>query len=267
MNENQPKRQLNYDDILCAEEETSAIARIKIEKWFIKFDQLINLLLKLNYYFDITKSATEETSENWLFAFANGKYYEAPYSLHVCHSLMKKGHYLNAMIQLRSLLDYFVSCRYFHKNPQHIMPYRKGQKCLIKGKEIWLGTSQIYGYFSEDFYDRYYGDMLSCLSHGKVGPEIYRIGRSDPNESRVVLVPEFNLQHSFVIINHLIPIFYGYLVHWEVFFEGWMKSLPTELEKERIEEIAWLKKQHQKEKHPPQSADWIEGIDKVIGIS
>lgn len=147
------------------------------------------------------------------------------------------------------------------------MPYRNGQKCLIDGKEKWLGTSQIYGCFSEDFYDHYYGDMLSCLNHGKV-TEPYRIDRSNPLEARIILVPEFNLRHSFSIINHLVPIVYGYLSHWGVFFEGWTNQLPSELEKERVETVAWLKKHHQqqKEKHP-ESAAWVEGINRVIGIT
>ena len=262
------KRLLNYLDILRAEIVTSEISRKEIGNWFLKFEQLIDLLLKLNYYFDNKKSAAEETPKNGLFSFANSKYFEAPQSLHVGHSLMEKGHYLNAMIQLRSLLDYFVSCRYFYNNPQHILPYRKGEKCLINGKEKWLGTSQIYGSFSEEFYGRYYGDMLSCLSHGKSGPEIYRIDRSNPREPRVILVPEFNLRYAFSIINHLVPIVYGYLSHWGILFEGWTKQLPAELEKELLETMAWLKKHHQQqEKNHPESAEWVQGINKIIGIS
>jgi hypothetical protein len=262
------RRLLNYRDILRAEEVTAAIAREKIGDWFDKFEQVNNLLLKLNYYFDNAKSATEETSRNWLFSFAQGKYLEAPHSLHVCNSLMERGHYLNAVIQLRSMLDFFVSCRYFHNNPQHLIPYKKSQKRQIEGKEIWLGPSQIYGYFSKDYYDRYYGDMLSCLSHGKIGTEIYRIDRSNPLEARVILVSEFNLIHSFTIINHLVPIMYGYLSHWEIFFENWTKPVPPELENERIDMVKWLKKLHQEQKEKfPGSTDWVDGINKIIGIT
>lgn len=147
------------------------------------------------------------------------------------------------------------------------MPYRKRQKCLIDGKEKWLGTSQIYGYFSEDFYDRYYGDMLSSLSHGKIGTEIYRIDRNS-EEANVILVPKFNLKHSFSIINHIVPIVYGYLSHWRILFEGWTKELSSELENECVVTISWLKGHHHKLKENyPESADWVEGINKIIGIS
>lgn len=181
---------------------------------------------------------------------------------------MERGYYLNSLIQLRSLLDYFVSCRYFHYHPQYIIPYRKGQKCLIDGKERWLGTSQIYGYFSKDFYDRYYGAMLSCLSHGKVGSSIYRIDRTNPQEARVILVPEFNLRYSFSIINHIIPIVYGYFSNREIFFKGWIKALPVELEEECAVTMAWLIEYHKKQiANYPESKNWGHGINKVIGIS
>lgn len=180
---------------------------------------------------------------------------------------MEQGHYLNAMIQLRSLLDYFVSCRYLYNHPQHVIPYRKKQKCMIGGEEKWLGTSQIYRYFSKDFYDRYYGDMLSSLSHGKVGPSIYRVDRSNPFGARVIMVPEFNLKHSFSIINHLIPIVYGYLSHREMFFKERLKKLPTDLEEECKSTMGWLIECHwkQAEQHP-ESKEWVEGINKLIGI-
>ena len=259
---------MKHADIIHAEKVTAARSRQEIGNWLEKFEYLINLLLKLNYFFKINLPVEDDNPDDWFFAFAYEKYLEAPYSLHVCNSLMEQGHYLNAMIQLRSLLDYFVSCRYLHKHPQHVIPYRSGQKCLIEGKKGWLRTSQIYKYFSESFYDSYYGDMLSCLSHGKVGLEIYRIDRSNSKEARVILVPEFNLRHSFSIINHLVPMIYGYLSHYLEFFDVRLKEIPLELNKERIMMADWLKDQHMKrsEKHP-ESNVWTEGMNCIIGIS
>ncbi len=258
---------MNYKDILRAEILTAERTRNEMGKWFVKFEQLMDILIKLNYYYSDTESATDETPENCFFAFANGKYLEAPHSIHVCHSLMEKGHYLNAMIQLRSVLDYFVSCRYFHNNLQHITPYRKEERCLIGGKKKWLGTSEIYGFFSKDFYDRYYGNMLSKLSHGKTGTAIYRIDLSNSQEPRIIMVPEFNLNHVALIINHIVPVIYGYLSHWEVLFEERRKQLPSELEEERIEAMGWLKSHFQKQKDTyPESVEWAEGMSKILGI-
>lgn len=44
------KRFLSHVDILHAEEVTTAIARQEIGKWLGKFENLINLLLKVNYF-------------------------------------------------------------------------------------------------------------------------------------------------------------------------------------------------------------------------
>lgn len=261
------KRFVTYADIVLAEEATSARTSKEIGKWLGKFEGLIDLLLSLNYFFVNDRLAVDDDSADWFFDFAHEKYLEAPYSLHVCNTLMKRGNYLNAMIVLRSLLDYFVSCRYLYHHQQHVIPYRKKQKCLIDGKQKYLGTSHIYGYFSEDFYDRYYGDMLSSLSHGKVGPSLFRIDRSNPIESRVLIVPEFNLKHSFLIINHLIPILYGYLSNREIFFQELLKTLPYDLEKKCQVAITWLEENHRKQAViNPECKDWVEGINKIIGM-
>jgi hypothetical protein len=165
------------------------------------------------------------------------------------------------------MLDYFVSCRYFYHNPSHLIPYRKQEKCLINGKEKWLGTSEIYGYFSKEFYEDYYGDLLSRISHGKLGPSIYRIDRSNPQGARVIMVPEFNLNHAFSIINHLIPIVFGYLSHYDAFFKDWKKDLPDEIQQECLSSIKWLKDQHRNNvKNNPQSMKWFNAINLVIGI-
>ncbi len=103
------------------------------------------------------------------------------------------------------------------------------KKSTIEGKESWIGTNRIYGAFSASFYKKYYGDMLSSLSHGKAGTGYYRFDRRDTNEPCLIIVPEFNLSHSFTIINHLIPVIYGYLVNREAFFEGRLLDEPISL--------------------------------------
>jgi hypothetical protein len=148
-----------------------------------------------------------------------------------------------------------------------MISYRKGEKCLIGENEKWLKISHIYEFFSKDFFDRFYGAMLSKLSHGKAGVGIYRFDRSNPQDPRVIMVPEFNLNHVGLIINHIVPIIYGYLSHWEAFFEGRRKQLPSELENERIEAMGWLNRHFLKQKDAnPESVEWEEGMSKILGI-
>lgn len=260
------KRLLNYSDILLHEELTSEKSKQEIGKWFSKFEKLVDLLLKLNYYID-TSSHNEDSPEDWLFLFTHGKYLEAPYSLHVCNSLMEKGHYLNALIQLRSLLDYFVSCRYFHLHPERIIPYMKREQCPIGKKNVWIGTSHIYKHFSEEYYKKYYGDWLSCFSHGKGTESLFRVNREE-SSSNVILVPTFDLKHAFSIINHIVPILYGYLKHREIFFQGRLMSLPLELKEMLDEWLEWLRKFHVEQviRHPI-SREWVEQVNQVIGIA
>jgi hypothetical protein len=258
------KRHVNYRDILNAETAVTEIASTKMEKWFLKFEELINLLLELNHYFDSDLTAQEETQENRLFVFIQDKYFEAPYSFRACHSLMERGYYLQAMTDLRSLLDYFVSCRFFDSHPQYITPYLSGEKCQINGKKDWIKTSDIYNFFSKKFYDRYWGKMLSVLSHRKLGTSPFRINRENPEKPYVILVPEFNLKYSLAVVNHLIPLFLGHFMHWELFFHGWIKELPGDLAQKRTDAIVWLKEQHLKSKGV--NEEWLEGMNQILGI-
>jgi hypothetical protein len=259
------KRLLDYSDILFHENLTSEKSGQKIGKWFVKFEKLVDLLLKLNYHID-TSTPNEDRPENWLFSFIHGKYLEAPYSLHICNFLMKQGHYLNALIQLRSLLDYFVSCRYFHLHPEQIIPFMKGKKVQIGKKMVWLGTGYIYKFFSSEFYKKYYGDWLSCLSHGKGFESVYRVNRTE-TDSNVIMVPTFNLKHAFSLINHIVPIFYGYMKHRETFFSERLLPLPVELQSSLDEWLDWSKKFHfeQAISHPA-SKEWVKQLNHVIGI-
>jgi hypothetical protein len=81
------------------------------------------------------------------------------------------------------------------------------------------------------------------------------------------MVPEFNLQHAFSIITHLIPIVFGYLSHYDTLFKDWKNDLPNEIEQERLSSMQWLKDQHSNNlKNNPQSLKWVNAINLVIGI-
>lgn len=258
------KRFVNYRDILRAEGKVESESKKQIGIFLSKLEELIDLLLEQNYYFDSEKSAKNETPENRLFVFLQDKYFEAPYSLIVCCSLMERGHYLDAMKLLRPLLDYFVSCRFFYSNPQYLMPFLEKKKSRINGTNDWIKTSHIYGHFSETFYKRFWGDLLSSLNHGKIGTNLYRVNRKDPHNPFVILMPEFNQMHALFIMNHFIPIIFGYLIHWESFFRGWLKKTPDEFSEKRREAICWLKEEHFKPKGI--NKEWLNEINKIVGF-
>lgn len=81
------------------------------------------------------------------------------------------------------------------------------------------------------------------------------------------MVPEFNVQYAFSIINHLVPIVFGYLSHYDALFKDWKKDLPDEIEQERLTSMKWLKDQHSNNlKNNPQSLKWFNAINLVVGI-
>lgn len=245
------KKILSHADIISAEAANTALFRQELEKWGRRFEELVDLLMRITALLGEEKPVQGNNPKEWFFAFTRKKYLEAPSSIRVCMSLIEKGYYAHAMIQLRTFLDGFVACRYFHHEPQQVIPYLRKDRCVIEGKKVWLAPTHIYGYFSRDFFDRFYGDMLTGLSVGKVDLEIQPI-------------PAFNLKQAFSIINYLLPIIYGYLVNIQEFFGI---RLPPDLDKECKEAIAWLKEQPKKQAdRSAVSQEWLEGIRLLIGI-
>lgn len=246
-----------------------------IERWCLKFPEMINLLLKLNYFIENHKSESIDSDATaCAFTITQEKYLEAPYSMYVCNDLMVKGHYLNALIQARSLLDYFITCKYFHIKPEHAIPYKNREKCTIEGnkKPQWLSMSDMYKVTSTDhFFRQYWGNLLSGITHGKPGTIYFRTKSATSAEGTVVqemlVVPEFHLKNSFAVINILIPLIYGYLTYREVLFAGHLKDLPSELSEEIKETLKWIKNyQDELLKKNPEMEDWVKEINNLCNI-
>jgi hypothetical protein len=54
------KRFLGHSDIIHAEHVTAAISKQKIGKWLDHFEKLMDLLLKLNYFYKTDKKALDD---------------------------------------------------------------------------------------------------------------------------------------------------------------------------------------------------------------
>ena len=83
------KRFLNFADIIHAENMTTETSNREIGEWLKSFENLINLLIKLNYFYDSDKLASDNDLSFLLFSFNNQKYMEAPHSLHAILSWKK----------------------------------------------------------------------------------------------------------------------------------------------------------------------------------
>ncbi len=259
---------IEISHIVCGENEISKKSEQKLNPWLKKSECLLNFLLKLNYHKTPVKIDSYDDSDGYFYIFVSEKYIAAPRSIHVCNDLMQNGHYLDATILLRSLFDNFVLCRYLYNYKNYTRNYLHGEKVKIGKKNTHIGQKIIYEKFSPGFYSKYYGDWLSAVAHGKYKAHNYTVDRADPDNPRTIVIPEFNLDHASIIIKSLIPIFFGYLSWFNVFFEESERDLPADIEEERICLINWLQDQHKKnlESHP-KSQDWYKAINKLIGIS
>lgn len=260
-------RHLQYSDILKAEALVVERTQVRVSPWMSKFTECVDLIIALGYFFDHGVPADMETPEDWVFHFIYEKYLDAPHSLHACNVLMGKGSYLPALVQVRSSLDAVVSCRYFHEHPKQLRPYQRKQRDLIDGKNKWLGSKEIYSSYSSVYYEKYYGDFLSSLTHGKSGPGSFRVQRTSRTEGRVIMVPEFDLRLAFSVINMLVPIIYAYLHHWPVFFKGRIIDLRPDLEAKRQTLEQWVVQYQcsQLKKHPKMK-EFIRETNALIGL-
>lgn len=226
---------IDIHDIIKAEANVILETSTQFSGWSKWFTRIINFLIESNNFFALP-SLKEESGNNFFLVFARENYVEFPYSLYVCNSLIDRGHYLNAMIEIRALYDSFVTCRYLYCNQEHSIPYTKGEKLIKTNK--YLSSSDMYSYFSSDFAKKHYG-LLSIFSHGKFGSKIFRFDYG-AEATKIHLLPYFDKKYAGFIINHLYPLMYGIIRFRPIFFEHCLKPYSSALADEHREIIVFL---------------------------
>jgi len=252
------RRLVNLQDILLGERKTIEITNDILLGFCKHFPVSIDSLLKLCYFTGSVKDI--ESLEGSFYSYCYTQYLIAPYSFRSCYILWERGHYSEAPIILRSILESFAQIRYLYRHKEKI-------------KTVWVtGNIRMWTMFeslgvSRDFYERHYGRLLSGISHRKIASDVFRVKRKSATEGRVIMIPEFDSEGSGYVINYLTALMAGYLNFFKASFPEGFQLLEKDLSvfNQYNESIDWLNRSMlQHKKQFPNALSWYRDIDKII---
>ncbi len=255
------KRFIKLQDILTGEENTKGKTSNILLGSCNYLPYCIDSLLKLIYFIPTTNDT--DTNEGIFNSYCHSQYLIAPYSFRSCYILWERGHYSDATIILRSILESIIQIRYLYTHKE-------------KSKIVWTtGDVKIGGMLSsigvsKDFYKKSYGSVMSGISHRKIAADIFRVNRESTTQAKVIMIPEFNSFFASYVVNNFTALLKGYFNFFEILFPKGYLVLKSELTVfDRYKKsINWLDlciQQHKEEF--PKSQQWYKDIEKIITLS
>lgn len=250
---------IGLQEILLGEEETLERTRRTLVGGCKHLPVCLDSLFKRSYFIPIKEAETEEGVFN---SYCHTQYLIAPHSFRGCYILWGRGYYSEATIILRSILESLVQIKYLYSHKEKIKTV-----WTTNDISIWVMLKSIG--VSRDFYERFYGRLMSGVSHRKIAAEIFRVERRSAMEGHVTMIPELNLEYAAYVINNFIAFIFGYLTFFKILFPEGYQLLEQDPSfcKQYKESIDWLNtniQQHKKEF--PRSLEWRKEIDKIIAV-
>ncbi len=255
------QRLLNVNDVLKGEMQTIADTQHIYKGISNEIPRVLNVLLQLNYFKG--RAPDIKTDEGNFHSYCGHQYLHSPYSFRGCYILWERGYYLEAAIIFRVILERFIQIRhvYKHKNLVTVV-WSSIKHKTIKPNRVTFKT--MFNDITPGYYDKWYGGMLSGFAHSKVAANYFRIRRSSPTDAKVNMIPSFD-ERGTLVINHMIPLLFGYLRFFPIFFPSGFKSISCDLLKEYDSSISYLQVfMTGFKKRFPKSLSWYEHIDKIV---
>lgn len=218
------------------------------------YPDIIDIFLKLQYF--VGELDLVDTKFGQFQSFCFDSYIQAPYTFWVTFNLYQKGYYLEATILLRHSLEVFIQLKYFYKYPEKLKEHLIGR---------FINFSTMFKEFtSKEFYEVHYGHLLSSFAHGKLAKNIYRLEQNIDSRS-IIMGCQFNPDHATYIINQTMPLLFGYLNLFSVFFPNNTLNQSGVHYTNYTESLDWLKLLMADHKKTfPKVLDWYEDIDSLI---
>ncbi len=209
------------------------------------YPQIIDALLRIPQLI-LHRDPDLELKENTAFYYIH--YLQAPSTTRVVFQCFETGHYLEALILMRHLLEAFIQMRYFRRHPQGLVQH------VISKKRVSFRT--MFDEFSPGYYQKYYGQQFSEAAHGMGMKFALRtIGEISPDGGSFHLGTRYNVDKATYVINNLTAIISGYFNQIDELLpgnrignenefsdrfdglRGWLNRALDELEKSKIGEI------------------------------
>jgi len=217
---------------------------------------IIDTMLKLHYY--TGKFESSETNLGAFQSFCYTSYVQDPLTFWSIFRLYERGCYLEACILLRHLLESFVQMKYLAKHPEKTLDFFNLNKRI--------NFRKVFDEFAPEFYNKSYGKMLSTYTHRLLGKDIFRFKRKSPSEGRQIEPYTYNEKFATFVINFKIPLIYGYLHNFDMFFINNTISEDKDFEKILNRNKKWLDDAMESHiKNYPDTEDWYKDYFKIIG--
>jgi hypothetical protein len=191
------------------------------------------------------------------------RFYQAPYIFRGIFNLWQRGHYLEATILVRHLMEAFVQIRYFLE--------RKGElkaHLIRTPSQSRIQFRTMFEAISPGSYQAY--KTLSALAHPGVGPGLFMFDYSSDEPGTLASVRErmgceFDVEYSSYVMNQVLKLIYGFLAYVPRCFGSYTSRVDSDTERRRLEALAGLDDwgKRQTHKHPHTRA-FHEFMDKIV---
>jgi len=178
-------------------------------KGLVSLTNLVNIFFRLSYY-GKEPGVTNSADHPFLYV-AFFVYYRLPYTLRCIQELWMQGHYLEATVLLRHLLEGLVALRYFHSRREKVEThYDFASK---KGKIQW---KQMFDECAPGLYE-YYG-RISNMAHGGIRANFFRTYEASQTRPDILMGNKFIRDLANYVYVHAGIVSYGYLNYASTFF-------------------------------------------------
>ena len=255
------KRLLTFDDILEGENRTIVETQGIYPGLSQEIPLALNVLTQLNYFKG--NAPDIHTNEGSFYSYCGHQYLHSPYSFRACYMLWERSYYLESAIILRLILERFIQIRYLYRHQDLVnIVWSGAKKKGVKAKKITF--KDMFEDIVPGYYDKWYGPILSGFAHSKLAANYFRIERTSPAEATSVMIPRFDKKGT-LVINKLIPLLFGYLKFFPIFFPDGFRDSPQELLAKYQNSVNYFKyfMDGFKEKFP-ESLPLYEYMDKII---
>jgi hypothetical protein len=255
---NGTRRLFGIDDLLTSEARVAAHTDDLLDDIVRNYRGLIDVLLNLPYFWGKPEDA--ETTEGSFRAYARGHYLQAPYTLWTISRIWRSGHYLEANILLRYVLEIVVQLRFFQRYPEELanqfMPGR-GVRFL-----------KMFDEFAPGYYREYYGNVFSALAHGKTGPFIFRYERQETGSHRIRMGCEYDHDSATMVMNHVLVLIFSFFNLFPLYFPDNTLTSDSEMAADVSDAVRWLEGVMRVHKEGfPDSLPWYRHMDKIVRAS
>jgi hypothetical protein len=252
---NEARRLFGIDDLLASEATVAAATDQLLDVVVRNYRGLIDVLLNLPYFWGQPEDT--ETTEGSFRAYARGHYLQAPYTLWTTFSIGRSGHYLEATVLLRYLLEVVIQLRFFQRYPEELAAQ------FTPGRGIRF--LRMFDEFAPGYYKEYYGNVFSALAHGKTGPFLFRYERQETGAHRIRMGCEYDHDSATMVMNHVLVLTFSFFNLFQLYFPGNTLASNSEIAADVSDNIRWLESLMLAHKTGfPSSLSWYEHMDKIV---